>query len=134
MQIELDGKGITLLKKGSYFGELSLLRDMRRTASVRVVSETCDLFVLTKVTQPSAGCVSHAFYLLHKATNVISGSCVLCVLCRSLVQVHCTSDSYAEYGGVEISCNASALMHKYFTDLSNDVVHTLTELENASLN
>lgn len=44
----MDGKPITLLKKGSYFGELSLLRDMRRTASVRVVSETCDLFVLTK--------------------------------------------------------------------------------------
>ena len=49
MQVELDGKPITLLKKGSYFGELALLRDMRRTASVRVVSETCDLFVLTKV-------------------------------------------------------------------------------------
>ena len=49
MQVELDGKAITLLKKGSYFGELSLLRDVRRTASVRVVSETCDLFVLTKV-------------------------------------------------------------------------------------
>ena len=48
LQVELDGKSITLLKKGSYFGELSLLRDMRRTASVRVVSETCDLFVLTK--------------------------------------------------------------------------------------
>ncbi|KAL0040935.1 hypothetical protein WJX79_010523 [Trebouxia sp. C0005] len=48
VQVELDGKPITLLKKGSYFGELSLLRDMRRTASVRVVSETCDLFVLTK--------------------------------------------------------------------------------------
>ena len=49
MQVELNGKPITLLKKGSYFGELALLRDMRRTASVRVVSETCDLFVLTKV-------------------------------------------------------------------------------------
>lgn len=49
MQVELDGKPITLLKKGSYFGELALLRDMRRTASVRVISETCDLFVLTKV-------------------------------------------------------------------------------------
>ncbi|DBB03995.1 TPA: SCF ubiquitin ligase complex subunit [Trebouxia sp. C0004] len=48
VQVELDGKPITLLKKGSYFGELSLLRDIRRTASVRVVSETCDLFVLTK--------------------------------------------------------------------------------------
>lgn len=47
--MELDGKAITLLKKGSYFGELSLLRDMRRTASIRCVSETCDLFVLTKV-------------------------------------------------------------------------------------
>ena len=49
MQVELDGKPITMLKKGSYFGELALLRDMRRTASVRVISETCDLFVLTKV-------------------------------------------------------------------------------------
>ncbi|KAL3154475.1 hypothetical protein ABBQ32_013941 [Trebouxia sp. C0010 RCD-2024] len=48
VQVELEGKPITLLKKGSYFGELALLRDMRRTASVRVVSEMCDLFVLTK--------------------------------------------------------------------------------------
>ena len=41
---------MTVLKRGSYFGELALLRDMRRTASVRCISETCDLFVLTKVT------------------------------------------------------------------------------------
>lgn len=56
MQVELDGKPITMLKKGSYFGELALLRDMRRTASVRVISETCDLFVLTKVSCYSKQC------------------------------------------------------------------------------
>ena len=59
MQVELDGKPITLLKKGSYFGELALLRDMRRTASVRVVSETCDLFVLTKVRHCNSTNIAH---------------------------------------------------------------------------
>lgn len=60
MQVELDGKAITMLKKGSYFGELALLRDMRRTASVRVISETCDLFVLTKVSCHRKQCL-HTF-------------------------------------------------------------------------
>lgn len=40
---------VTVLKKGSYFGEIGLLRNCRRTASIRALSETCDLFVLTKV-------------------------------------------------------------------------------------
>ena len=72
MQVELDGKPITLLKKGSYFGELALLRDMRRTASVRVVSETCDLFVLTKV----SSCRSRKHCLcpfIHSAPHAMHG-------------------------------------------------------------
>ena len=48
VQVELEGAPVTVLKRGSYFGELALLRDMRRSASVRCISETCDLFVLTK--------------------------------------------------------------------------------------
>ena len=49
MQVELNDIPVTILKKGSYFGEIALLRNVRRTASVRALSETCDLFVLTKV-------------------------------------------------------------------------------------
>ena len=49
MQVELNNIPVTILKKGSYFGEIALLRNVRRTASVRALSETCDLFVLTKV-------------------------------------------------------------------------------------
>ena len=49
MQVELNDIPVTVLKKGSYFGEIALLRNVRRTASVRALSETCDLFVLTKV-------------------------------------------------------------------------------------
>lgn len=49
-QVEVNGLVVTVLKKGSYFGEVGLLRNCRRTASVRALSETCDLFVLTKVT------------------------------------------------------------------------------------
>lgn len=40
---------VTVLKKGSYFGEIGLLRTCRRTASIRAISETVDLFVLSKV-------------------------------------------------------------------------------------
>ena len=48
-QVEVDGRAVTVLKKGSYFGEVGLLRNCRRTASIRALSETCDLFVLGKV-------------------------------------------------------------------------------------
>ena len=48
-QVEVDGQAVTVLKKGSYFGEVGLLRNCRRTASIRALSETCDLFVLGKV-------------------------------------------------------------------------------------
>ena len=40
---------VTVLKKGSYFGEIGLLRACRRTASIKAISETVDLFVLSKV-------------------------------------------------------------------------------------
>ena len=50
MQVEVDEQVVTVLKKGSYFGEIGLLRACRRTASIRAVSETVDLFVLSKVT------------------------------------------------------------------------------------
>lgn len=49
LQVEVRGQMVTLLKKGSYFGEIGLLRNARRSACVRAVSDTCDLFVLTKV-------------------------------------------------------------------------------------
>ena len=52
MQVELGGAAITVLKSGSYFGEIGLLRNARRNATVRAISGTVDLFVLTKV-----GCV-----------------------------------------------------------------------------
>ena len=80
MQVELDGKPITLLKKGSYFGELALLRDMRRTASVRVVSETCDLFVLTKVRPCITNSASHEtavsawFYVIAQSRTAAGGA------------------------------------------------------------
>lgn len=47
--MELRGTPITVLKTGSYFGEIGLLRDARRNATVRALSTTLDLFVLTKV-------------------------------------------------------------------------------------
>ena len=50
VQVEVDEQVVTVLKKGSYFGEIGLLRACRRTASIRAVSETVDLFVLSKVT------------------------------------------------------------------------------------
>ena len=40
---------VTTLKRGSYFGEVGLLRGTRRSACVRAVSAVCDLFVLSKV-------------------------------------------------------------------------------------
>ena len=46
---------VTVLKKGSYFGEIGLLRACRRTTSIRAVSETVDLFVLSKVTLANSG-------------------------------------------------------------------------------
>ena len=46
---------MTVLKKGSYFGEIGLLRTCRRTASIRAISETVDLFVLSKVCLSSWG-------------------------------------------------------------------------------
>lgn len=79
LQVELDGKPITLLKKGSYFGELSLLRDMRRTASVRVVSETCDLFVLTKA-GPAAAAHAATSYVKFWVGTAMQKACVLTVL------------------------------------------------------
>ena len=42
---------VTTLKKGSYFGEIGLLRGAKRCACVRAVSNICDLFVLSKVGQ-----------------------------------------------------------------------------------
>ena len=50
---------VTVLKKGSYFGEIGLLRNCRRTATVSALSETCDLFVLSKA--PTCPCLH--FYL-----------------------------------------------------------------------
>ena len=47
-QVELSGAPITVLKSGSYFGEIGLLRDTRRTATVRALSDILELFVLTK--------------------------------------------------------------------------------------
>ena len=47
--MEVNGLVVTVLKKGSYFGEIGLLRNCRRTASIRALSETCYLFVLSKV-------------------------------------------------------------------------------------
>ncbi|KAK9836780.1 hypothetical protein WJX74_007908 [Apatococcus lobatus] len=47
VQVQLHGQPVTLLKKGSYFGEIGLLRNARRNASVRAMTD-CDLFVLTK--------------------------------------------------------------------------------------
>ena len=44
----MDGAAVTVLKKGSYFGEIGLLRNCRRTATVSALSEACDLFVLSK--------------------------------------------------------------------------------------
>lgn len=44
----MHDRPVTLLKKGSYFGEIGLLRTARRNASVRAMTD-CDLFVLTKV-------------------------------------------------------------------------------------
>lgn len=49
VQVEVKGVAVTVLKKGSYFGELGLLRGARRSACVRAISDTCDLFVLSKV-------------------------------------------------------------------------------------
>ncbi|EIE18161.1 camp-binding domain-like protein [Coccomyxa subellipsoidea C-169] len=46
--VEVNGMVVTVLKKGSYFGEIGLLRNCRRTASIRALSQTCDLFVLSK--------------------------------------------------------------------------------------
>ena len=48
-QVEVNERVVTVLKKGSYFGEIGLLRTCRRTASIRAISETVDLFVLSKV-------------------------------------------------------------------------------------
>ena len=39
---------VTVLKKGSFFGEIALLRNTRRSASVRALSETLDLFALPR--------------------------------------------------------------------------------------
>ncbi|KAK9863077.1 hypothetical protein WJX84_002556 [Apatococcus fuscideae] len=47
VQVQLHDRPVTLLKKGSYFGEIGLLRTARRNASVRAMTD-CDLFVLTK--------------------------------------------------------------------------------------
>ena len=52
-QVELRGQAVTVLKKGSYFGEIGVLRSARRSACVRALSDTCDLFVLTKVRNTS---------------------------------------------------------------------------------
>jgi hypothetical protein len=51
-QVEVNGRVVTVLKKGSYFGEIGLLRTCRRTASISAISETVDLFVLSKVPCP----------------------------------------------------------------------------------
>ena len=48
-QVEVNGMPVTTLKRGSYFGEVGLLRGTRRSACVRAVSAVCDLFVLSKV-------------------------------------------------------------------------------------
>ena len=53
-----------MLKKGSYFGEIGLLRTCRRTASIKAISETVDLFVLSKV-----GSLVHKY----KFTNPMRG-------------------------------------------------------------
>ncbi|CAL5223621.1 g6162 [Coccomyxa viridis] len=48
VQVEVNEGVVTVLKKGSYFGEIGLLRTCRRTASIRAISENVDLFVLSK--------------------------------------------------------------------------------------
>lgn len=45
----MRGHAVTVLKRGSYFGEVGLLRSARRSACVKAISDTCDLFVLSKV-------------------------------------------------------------------------------------
>lgn len=54
-QVEVNEGVVTVLKKGSYFGEIGLLRSCRRTASIRAISETVDLFVLSKVSINASG-------------------------------------------------------------------------------
>ena len=48
---------VTTLKRGSYFGEVGLLRGTHRSACVRAASAVCELFVLSKVShcQPCEG-------------------------------------------------------------------------------
>ena len=62
--MEVNGLVVTVLKKGSYFGEIGLLRNCRRTASIRALSETCDLFVLTKVCADTRTSVDNALQVL----------------------------------------------------------------------
>ena len=78
MQVELNDIPVTILKKGSYFGEIALLRNVRRTASVRALSETCDLFVLTKVSAAGPSCAM----LVHKSLRQ-SGMLDLSCDCRA---------------------------------------------------
>ena len=40
---------VTTLKRGSYFGEVGLLRGTHRSACVRAASAVCELFLLSKV-------------------------------------------------------------------------------------
>ncbi|KAK9806501.1 hypothetical protein WJX73_004260 [Symbiochloris irregularis] len=48
VQVEMRGTAVTILKRGSYFGEIGLLRGARRSACVKAISDTCDLFMLSK--------------------------------------------------------------------------------------
>ena len=47
LQVESNGTVITLLRRGSYFGEIGLLRQSKRVASVRAKSNV-DAYALTK--------------------------------------------------------------------------------------
>ena len=85
MQVEVDEQVVTVLKKGSYFGEIGLLRACRRTASIRAVSETVDLFVLSKVTLANSDSPAVPEQQLH--TSSAQGSYPACK--RLLQYVDC---------------------------------------------
>ncbi|BDA48837.1 Potassium/sodium hyperpolarization-activated cyclic nucleotide-gated channel [Coccomyxa sp. Obi] len=77
--VEVNGLVVTVLKKGSYFGEIGLLRNCRRTASIRALSETCDLFVLTK---RSAALLESALF---GSVQVMEGRFARCTIAETAV-------------------------------------------------
>jgi len=47
VQIEIDGQSVNTLEQGAFFGEVALIHDQPRNATVRAISDT-DCFVLAK--------------------------------------------------------------------------------------